>query len=408
MLRPEAVLLNILVNLQVYNKYRQYIEIKNDKELSTLYSFLDKLIDSFQRDLSFEEYTIYVLSNIQKDVEVYKAILEEIAKVNVQEDMATELLEQLRSRNLAHTIALLAIDVTEGRKEFLELSQAITNHTITPISQLEQCFVTDDLEKLYTEHVQKHGLRWRLQSLNRILGSLRRGDFGFIFARPETGKTTFLASEISYFASQLREEDGPILWFNNEEDGKKVQLRIFQAALGVTLEDLFKNKAQANIDYHKLTNSKIKLIDNASISKSMVEKYCQDHKPSGIVFDQLDKIKGFISDREDLRLGSIYQWAREIAKTYCLVIAVSQADGSGEGKKWLTMENVANAKTAKQAEADWILGIGATHQDGFEFIRHLHASKNKLTGDLDSDPTMRHGKIDCIIEPNIARYSDYK
>ena len=71
------------------------------------------------------------------------------------------------------------------------------------------------------------------------------------------------------------------------------------------------------------------------------------------------------------------------------------------------MENVANAKTAKQAEADWILGIGASHADGFEYVRHLHASKNKLPGDEDSDPLMRHGKIDCIIEPEIARYSDY-
>jgi len=408
MLRPEAALLNILVNLQVYNKYRQYIELKDDKELSTLYSFLDKLVDSFQRDLTFEEYSLYVLSNIQKDVEIYKAILAEIAKVDVQEDMATELLEQFRNRNLAHTIALIAIDVTEGRKEFLELSQAISNSTDIPIVHGEQSFVTDDLEELYTEHVQKHGLRWRLHSLNRILGSLRKGDFGFIFARPETGKTTFLASEMTYFASQLGEEEGPILWFNNEEDGKKVQLRVFQATLGVTLEDLFSNKVKSNEEYHRITKGKLKLIDNASISKTMVEKYCRDNNPSAVIFDQLDKIKGFIGDREDLRLGSIYQWAREIAKTYCPVIAVSQADGSGEGKKWLTMENVSNAKTAKQAEADWILGIGATHQEGFEFIRHLHASKNKLTGDLDSEPAMRHGKIDVIIEPEIARYSDYK
>jgi len=72
------------------------------------------------------------------------------------------------------------------------------------------------------------------------------------------------------------------------------------------------------------------------------------------------------------------------------------------------MDNVSSAKTSKQAEADWILGIGATHQDGFEFIRHLHASKNKLSGDLDTEASMRHGKIDVIIEPTTARYLDYK
>ena len=149
------------------------------------------------------------------------------------------------------------------------------------------------------------------------------------------------------------------------------------------------------------------IIDNASTHRRDVERICKLYNPSFIIFDQIDKIKGFDGDREDLKLGATYQWARELAKTYCPVIGVTQADGSGEGKKWLTMENVANAKTAKQAEADWILGIGASHQEGFEYVRHLHASKNKLPGDEDSDPKMRHGKVDVIIDPEIARYRDY-
>jgi hypothetical protein len=124
------------------------------------------------------------------------------------------------------------------------------------------------------------------------------------------------------------------------------------------------------------------------------------------VFDQLDKVKGFEADREDLLLGAKYQWARELAKDFCPVIAVSQADGSGEGKKWLTMENVANAKTSKQAEADFILGIGKTNQDGFEYIRHLHLCKNKLMGDQDTIPDQRHGRRDVILDPTRARYKD--
>ena len=70
------------------------------------------------------------------------------------------------------------------------------------------------------------------------------------------------------------------------------------------------------------------------------------------------------------------------------------------------MENVANAKTSKQAEADWILGIGRTHDTALEYIRHFHLSKNKLAGDEDSDPSMRHGRMDVLIQPEIARYRD--
>ena len=105
-------------------------------------------------------------------------------------------------------------------------------------------------------------------------------------------------------------------------------------------------------------------------------------------------------------LGSLYQWARELAKTYAPVIGVCQADGTGEGVKWLNMGHVANAKTSKQAEADWIVGIGKTHDEGFEYMRHLNISKNKLVGDEDTLPDRRHGRMEVLIRPDIARYED--
>ncbi len=70
------------------------------------------------------------------------------------------------------------------------------------------------------------------------------------------------------------------------------------------------------------------------------------------------------------------------------------------------MDNVANAKTAKQAEADFIMGIGRTHDDAAEFVRYFNISKNKLMGDPDSDPNLRHGRFETLIEPHIARYRD--
>ena len=70
------------------------------------------------------------------------------------------------------------------------------------------------------------------------------------------------------------------------------------------------------------------------------------------------------------------------------------------------MGHVANAKTSKQAEADWILGIGRSNDEGLSYIRHFNISKNKLTGDKDTRPDMRHGRFDCVIKPEIARYLD--
>jgi len=71
------------------------------------------------------------------------------------------------------------------------------------------------------------------------------------------------------------------------------------------------------------------------------------------------------------------------------------------------MDNVAESKTAKQAEADWILGIGKVHDSGMEYVRYLHLSKNKLSGDETSIPELRHGKIEVLIRPELARYQDF-
>jgi replicative DNA helicase len=396
-----------LLNNNLYNKYINYIDIKNEnKELVFLYNCLKELHTLYKKDLSLDEYVLYCLSNVNdKDRQVVESLLSTLQGSTIDDQFVGDILTTLRNKKLAYELALVSLDVSEGRSSVDKIFNTIDTFEQQKI--VEQVdFVSGNLNELYNDAIKTTGLRWRLATLNRMLGSLRKGDFGFIFARPETGKTTFLASEITFFAGQLSEEMGPILWFNNEEQGSKVMLRCIQASLGLTQAELF-----SNINHHQSTfdtngGQFIKIFDSANIHRRQVEQLCKELNPSLVVFDQIDKIKGFTDDREDLRLGAIYIWSRELAKTYCPVIGVCQADASGEGKRWLTMENVANAKTAKQAEADWILGVGKTHDTALEYVRHFHLSKNKLAGDADTEPEMRHGKADVLIKPLIARYCD--
>jgi hypothetical protein len=394
----------------IYYKYINTIKIKdNYKELYNIYKTLEEYFNKYATDISLEELELFFYSQRpqlkDKDKEVYTKIFQQIRNLVITDVLISDTLKQLKQRQEAFDLSTLAYEVSQGSRSFMELITMA--HSIEHEEELDKVdqsvFTTDNLEELYEGSVNQQGLRWRLGTLNRMLGSLRMGDFGFIFARPETGKTTFLASEISFFATQT---DRPIIWFNNEEQGSKVMLRIYQATLGITLEELFKDIEGNKRKYHELTRGNIKIYDSGSISRNDVEKLCYQLNPACIIFDQLDKIKGFSNDRDDLKLGFIYQWARELAKQYCPVIGVSQADGTGEGKKWLTMDNVSGAKTSKQAEADFILGIGKTHDEGMEMIRHLHLSKNKLVGDRDTENELRHGRMDVIIRPEIARYLD--
>jgi len=183
-------------------------------------------------------------------------------------------------------------------------------------------------------------------------------------------------------------------------------IRIYQAYFGVTLDVLMANVGKFKKAFNEQVGERFQLYDSATISRREVEKVVQRVQPSIVIYDQIDKIKGFNADREDLRLGTIYQWARELAKGSHAAIGVCQADGTAEGVRYLTMEHVANAKTAKQAEADWILGIGKVHDDNLQKVRYLNISKNKLFGDPDSISELKHGHFECLIAADIARYED--
>jgi hypothetical protein len=53
-----------------------------------------------------------------------------------------------------------------------------------------------------------------------------------------------------------------------------------------------------------------------------------------------------------------------------------------------------------------MIGLGKTNTDGEEYMRFLSICKNKLSGDVDTLPDLRHGKMPIIIKPEEARYAD--
>lgn len=356
-------------------------------------------------DRSIDDLFLLAITRNPKQTEELELLYAAFKDLSIGEDTISTILTSIRERAWATELGNTAFDFSEGRGSIEDLRRIYEGYADIQKELLveENLFVSDDLEELYENTVKTPGLRWRLKTLNRSLGSLRKGNFGFIFARPETGKTTFLASEVTFFAEQA-ETAG--LWFNNEQQGTEVAMRCYQAALNKTLTELLVDRTGAREDYRRITKGNLKLYDSAAIHRKQVEKLCETIKPSFIVFDQIDKIKGFSEDREDLRLGSIYIWARELAKEYCPIIGVCQAAASAEGKRFLEMDDIANSKTSKAAEADWILGIGKTHDEGMEFVRHFNIPKNKLLGDEDTDPTLRHSRSDVIIDVERGRYKD--
>ena len=409
----ELILKLFIDNRDVLTKYYKYVKlnyIKNNyTDIYKLFIIVSKYYGKYTDKYSITkeelltEYNVnYYLEDSERN-EIESLIDRIINKTIENEESLIELLNEHKRRALAGDIAKLALDVEEGKAKTSDLIDKFSDFEHQDIEEDEAEAVDMDLSELYNSQIGEPGLRWRLSWLNKALGSLRTGDFGFIFARPETGKTTFLASEITHMISNT---DGDIIWFNNEEQGKKVAIRCYQALFGVTTQELFSDIEGYAAKYKQITQDRLKIYDFEDSSHTgRIEQILKESNPSLIIFDQIDKIRGFKADRNDLQLKALYQWARELAKTYAPFIAVSQAGGTAENKLWLTMDDVDSSKTAKQGEADFIIGIGK-ESDNTSNARYLNISKNKLIGDKDTLPDLRHGNQTVMIKPDVARYED--
>lgn len=373
-------IIKALMNKASYNKFRPSLVVL--EEQIPVVNLLDKCHSQTEADVTISE-----LKVVGGD-EMFP-VVEAINQIDVSNNILSEAVKTHLEKVWAYKQAMDLIDVYEGRKQLSDaLHMPLENKDV--LKEMEDHIITTDLDVLLEETDRSGGLLWRMPSLNEHIGGLHKGDFGIIFARPETGKTTFLTSEVGWMTQHTT---SPVIHFNNEERGVKVMMRYYESIHGVSRNEIRQNKSA----YSLPKETSLVLFDKAKITRRDVERLIKEVQPSLIVFDQIDKIVGFSAERADLAIGKIYIWAREIAKEVCPVIGVCQAAGSAENKKWLEMDDMAESKTAKPAEADFIIGIGKI-AEGYENTRFIHLVKNKLTGS--------HAKITCLIEPQIGRYKD--
>lgn len=345
----------------------------------------------------------------KEETELYAKLLERLHKKEYDESLADGILTHYIEKDYATKIANAADEVARGSEEF----------TIEDIQELVDSFKKDvgsaltstDLFECPTEAVTANraspGLEWPLEELNVSLGPIRQGDFVILGAIPETGKTTMVAWCAGYMAQQDK-SDRPVVWIRNEEGAARIGNRVRQATLGLTQVQIEMLGTKANAEYTKLVPERKILIlkdDSGACDKRKLDRIFAELNPMLIIFDVLDKITmPGRYDRDDLRLGALYKWARDSAIQYCPVIATSQVSGEGAGEKWITQEMLRGSKTDKAAEADAIITMGRVKEPTMEHDRFIHIAKNKLVGGVRSQEMYRHGHFEVKIKPEIARF----
>lgn len=332
---------------------------------------------------------------------LYSAIIDK-AMEDVSLELEAGLMERLVAADTATRITSLLEKWNNGDE--IDLYRELRNNVERFEQQVDRKVknpqVLDPIEDLLKAEENDTGLHWRLPCLNRHIKPIRGGDFIIVAARPDKGKTTFCASELTHMAAQIDTvypgENRSILWFNNEGPGNKIVMRNFQAALGATTEELValsntpssdpRWKTKVREDYAAALGGRpgvLRVFDIHDMWNHEVEDIMKTHNPGVVLFDMVDNIKfggetNNNGQRTDQLLEAMYQWARLMGvKHDCGVIATSQISADGDGVSYPTLPQLKDSKTGKQGAADVIITIGALNDPVLENSRYIGCTKNK-------------------------------
>lgn len=376
-----------------------------EDELRDLFETIHDAHEKFNHDLTAEE--VMALWRVQNPVATrseraaMEDVLSSVAEATpMSHDVAADVITGLWKRELGRNVANLGIELSEGRDEAMSKLRSLIERTgdaFQPDDFGEP--TTDDLEVLLEEASDESRWKFNISTLSSKVYGIGGGEFGIIFARPETGKSTFgvsIAAGPEGFCSQ----GAKVLFLGNEEKTSRTKLRAYQAWCGMTSDEIRANPVAARRAYSEIKDNLI-MKDVQEWDLDKIEAYINHYKPDIVIVDQADKVN--ISGAYDAgheRLRELYRRLRETAKRYdCAVLGVSQASADAEGRTRLTFAMMEGSKTGKAAEADLIIGIGKSSGEsdqGEDYTRFLTISKNKLSG--------WHGTIVCSIEPQIGRY----
>lgn len=303
-------------------------------------------------------------------------------------NIGDELLTQLKVKSLSDEL----MQIYKTTPSIDKLTEALDKHTQKEKYSTDNTeFVDMDITSALADTDPEVGYHWRLSELSQTIGLVSPWTFGIVAAATNSGKSSFLVSEMSYLCQQLA-EDECILWLNNENKGVRILPRLYQAMFNITRQELESNPHAYAKEFNKRGGNKIKILDIQKQTNRYVEKLVRQLKPRIILIDMLDHVYGISYNRnetQEVKFEKLYQWALELACVYnCTVIGTSQLNAHGtvdQFGKLVPYPKITNLKgsqgPSKQGAASWVLMIGRADGQHYENTRFMSAPKSKFGDD---------------------------
>ena len=389
----DSKLLKILKHKENYRQLIGILDRKNiGSEASGILDDYGKYFDKFEGaevvDASELIFMVAALTGrfpTNEDKALHKSMVH-AAMTDVDEPTRKGIVRVLHETSYASKVAAEVIRYRDGQEVDLMASCQIHLNDFKLAMKADDNvggFIDTDIGTILDEDLNPaSGITWRLEPLRRTMRPFQGGDFGIIAGRPDKGKTSFLASELTHMATQTG--DRPILWLNNEGPGKRIYPRLYQAALNKTFPEIMEMHRAGTLAqaYREAVGDpfKIRIKDIHGFNIGQVERVIEEQNPALVVYDMVDSIRGFgDAARTDLALERMYQQCRELAVLHDHVgFATSQISVDGDGSLYPLMHMLKDSKTGKQGASDFILMLGSSNDESMASLRGIGLPKNKL------------------------------
>lgn len=303
------------------------------------------------------------------------------------------ILGQLYELDLSGRAAALIEKYQSGDEVDLayELSRLAQQAVRSKASATPDDYIKTGIDELLAEVSDDKGLKFRrIAALREHILGLQGGASIAIAARPDKGKTSFIASVLTDFAPQIVQmysAERPILWLNNEGSGKRIIPRIYQAALGKDLNEIIamSNAGQLVPAYTEAIGGIADLIrvkDMHGASLAQIEQVIEAQRPAVVVADMLANFRLSSAVNGANKADAVEQiwqeWRELMVRHDCIGMATVQISVEGGNMLYPPYSALKDSKTGIQGATDVILMMGSLDNPDAQTIRGLSSPKNKF------------------------------
>ena len=342
--------------------------IRNDKHIAT---FRDMLSAAQAVDLSEANVKATVLLAKQQEVgdRLSQALVMDAGQAKVDELLAE--LQELRS--------VTSIEQLASQEE---AARVLSGAELDLNALLHKENDASNLIKLYPTSLNE-----------RVDGGVKRGHHIIIFARPNAGKTaTCVHMSCGFLHQGFR-----VLYIINEDREEDIYLRHVNNLSGYDKYTLTGNVREAQAKARGRGIDRLVIAGLAPGSIKQIAELIEQHSPDVVIVDQLRNLNVRADSRVN-QLDAAARGVRDLGKYYnVLMVSVTQAGDSAEGKAVLDMGDVDFSNTGIPAACDVLLAVGKDATLEAEQRRMISLPKNKLG---------REEHFVVNIQPNLSRLSN--